>query len=40
MENILEIVIYFEASGLLIKGFTKTNDNESKEQRGGFPDML
>ena len=36
----MKIVKYFEESGLLIKGFSETIENEKKEQRGGFADML
>ena len=31
---------FLEDSGLLVKYFTKTIKNETKEQRGQFPSML
>ena len=40
MEDIIEIVKSLEDSGLLLKGVTKTVQNEVKEQKGGFLSML
>ena len=40
MEDIIEIVKSLEDSGLLLKGVSKTNQNEAKEQKGGFLSML
>ena len=40
MNNIMKIVKSHEESGLLIKGFTKTIKNETKEQKGRFLSML
>ena len=39
MKNI-EIVKSLEDSGLLLKGVSKTIENESKEQKGGLLSML
>ena len=39
-ENIIKIVKSFEELGLLIKGVSKTIENETKEQKGGFLGML
>ena len=40
MNDIMKIVKCLEESGLLIKGVSKTTKNESKEQKGGFLEML
>ena len=40
MEDIINIVKSLEDSGLLLKGVTKTVQNELKEQKGGFLSML
>ena len=40
MEDILKIVKSFEDSGVLLKGVSKTIQNEAKEQRGGFLMLL
>ena len=40
MNDIVKIVQALENSNILLKGFTKTIKNESKEQRGGFLSML
>ena len=40
MNDIMKIIEAFENSGILLKGVTKTIDNETKEQRGGFLGML
>ena len=40
MNDIMKIVEALENSGILLKGVTKTIENETKEQRGGFLDML
>ena len=40
MKDIIKIVISFEDSGLLLKGVSKTIQNEAKEQKGGFLSML
>ena len=40
MEDIIKIVKSLEDSGLLLKGVTKTVQNELKEQKGGFLSML
>ena len=42
-EYMNDIIKFFEAlenSGILLKGVTKTIENETKEQRGGFLSML
>ena len=36
MNDIIKIVQALENSNILLKGFTKTIKNESKEQSGGF----
>ena len=36
MNDIMKIIEAFENSGILLKGVTKTIENETKEQRGGF----
>ena len=38
--DIIKIVKSLEDSGLLLKGVTKTVQNEVKEQKGGFLSML
>ena len=40
MNNIMKIVKCLEDSELLLKGDNKTIDNESKEPRSGFLNML
>ena len=40
MNDILKIVKSFEDSEVLLKGVSETIQNEAKEQRGGFLDML
>ena len=40
MELILKIVRSLEDLGLLLKGVSETNQNEAKEQKGGFLSML
>ena len=40
LNGIYENSYIFWSSGLLIKGFTQTIETESKEQKGGFLDML
>ena len=40
MNAIMKIVEALENSGILLKGVSKTIENESKEQRGGFLRML
>ena len=40
VENIVEIVKSLKESSLLIKGVIKTNENEAKEQKGGFLNIL
>ena len=36
MNDIMKIIEALENSGILLKGVTKTIENETKEQRGGF----
>ena len=36
----MKIIEALENSGILLKGVTKTTENETKEQRGGFLSML
>ena len=36
MNDIMKIIEALENSGTLLKGVTKTIENETKEQRGGF----
>ena len=36
MKDIIEIIKYFEDSGLLLEGVNETIQNEAKEQKGGF----
>ena len=40
MNDIMKIIEALENSGILLKGVTKTIENETKEQRGGFLGML
>ena len=40
MKYITEIVKCLEDSGLLLKGVSKTTENESKEQKRGFLSTL
>ena len=40
MNDIIKIIEALESSGILLKGVTKTIENETKEQRGGFLSML
>ena len=40
MKDIIRIVKSLEGSGLLLKGFSKTIQNEAKEQKGEFLSML
>ena len=40
MNDILKIIKALENSGILLKGVSKTIENETKEQRGGFLSML
>ena len=40
IKDIIRIVKSLEKSGLLLKGVSKTIQNEAKEQRGGFLSML
>ena len=40
IEDIIKIVKSLEDSGLLLKGVTKSVQNEVKEQKGGFLGML
>ena len=40
MNDIMKIIESLENSGILLKGVTKTIENETKEQRGGFLGML
>ena len=40
MKDIIKIVKYLEDYGLLLKGVSKTIQNEAKEQKGGFLSML
>ena len=40
MDDIIKIIEALENSGILLKGVTKTIENETKEQRGGFLSML
>ena len=40
MNDIMKIIEALENSGTLLKGVTKTIENETKEQRGGFLSML
>ena len=40
MNDIIKIIEALENSGILLRGVTKTIENEAKEQRGGFLSML
>ena len=40
MKDIMKIIEALENSGILLKGVSKTIENETKEQRGGFLGML
>ena len=40
MNDIIKMIEVLENSGILLKGVTKTIENETKEQRGGFLSML
>ena len=40
MNDIMKIVQALEDSNILLKGVTKTIQNETKEQKGGFLSML
>ena len=40
MNDIIKIIEALENSGILLKGVTKTIENETKEQRGGLLRML
>ena len=40
MKDIIRIVKSLEDSGSLLKGFSKTIQNEAKEQKGEFLSML
>ena len=40
MNDIIKIIEALETSGILLKGVTKTIENETEEQRGGFLSML
>ena len=40
MNDIMKIIEALENSGILLKGISKTIENEPKEQRGGFLGML
>ena len=40
MNDIIKIIEALENSGILLKGVTKTIENETEEQRGGFLSML
>ena len=40
MKDIIEIVKSLEDSGLLLKGVSRTIQNEAKEQKGRFLNML
>ena len=40
MNDIIKIMEALENSGILLKGVTKTIENETKKQRGGFLSML
>ena len=40
MNDIMKIIEALENSGILLKGVTKTTENETKEQRGGCLSML
>ena len=40
MKDIMKIIEALENSGILLKGVSKTIENETKEQRGGFLSMF
>ena len=40
MNDIMKIIEALEIAGILLKGVSKTIENETKEQRGGFLSML
>ena len=40
MNDIMKIIEALENSGILLKGVSKTIENETKEPRGGFLSML
>ena len=40
MNDIIKLIEALENSGILLKGVSKTIENETKEQRGGFLSML
>ena len=40
MNDIMKIIEALENSGILLKGVSKTIENETNEQRGGFLSML
>ena len=40
MNDIMKIVQALEDSNILLKGVTKTIENETKEQKAGFLSML
>ena len=40
MNDVIKIIEALENSGILLKGVSKTMENETKEQRGGFLSML
>ena len=40
MDDLIKIVKSFEDSGLLLKGITESDQNEIKEQKGGFLSIL
>ena len=40
MNDIMKIIQFLEDSNILLKGVTKTIKNETKEQKGGFLNML
>ena len=40
MNDIMKIIQYLKDSGVLLTGVTKTTENETKEQKGGFLSML
>ena len=40
MKDIMKIIEALENSGILLKGVSKTIENQTKEQRGGFLSML
>ena len=40
MNDIMKIIEALENSGILLKGVTKTTENKTKEQKGGFLSML